>query len=81
MRLVDSFHLKPVDRPVAARFGKERAMRLKSSLPDAPDEAERQRPERHIEQPSAFRSDDVVFALGNRVRDDLDLPLVDPIRS
>ncbi len=50
---------------------------LQVFLAGRPDEGERNGTERHVEQSTSLGRDNVVFALGKRRRDDLDLPLVE----
>src|ERR671924_489153 len=85
--IVNPSRLKPVDWPFAAMFGMERANAFQIFLAGGADEAQRQGPECHVEQPPAFRRDDIIFPLRHCVRDDLDLtfveadPLVELARS
>ena len=46
-------------------------------LAGSADEGQRHGTERHVEESASFRRDDVIFALGNGGRDNLDLALVE----
>src|SRR5438105_1277534 len=69
--------LEPVCRPGAA----VRCLEFRDAFEIVPsgraDEGERDRTQRHLEQTPAGGRGDVIFALRDRVRDDLDLALVE----